>query len=295
MFFVYLIFCSLFLFGLVFIVANVFIFNLSDDNFIHRFFKYNFGIGFYTQLTTSWLLFLRKIRPEEKAYLERNFPYYLHLKERRKKEFLFRFSKFMQSKDFIPVNMTHIPDTVKYYIGATATQVAFGLDSFVYPTFSTIYVHPQSIANTGFIFPVEGLTSMNGYVHFSMEAIEKGRSIADDGENVVVHETAHMLQMEDYGGDREENNFLDEQVFRVWLKLAVKKQRVIERGLNELLPESAAYDISEMFAVSLEHFFERPYLFQQRLPTKYKALCVLLNQDPMNVNDPLRFRNKGFM
>lgn len=284
----------MFLFGLVFIITNAFIFNLSNDNFIHRFFKYNFGIGLYTQLTTSWLLFFRKINPEERDYLERNFPYYIHLTKRKKKEFLFRFSKFIQSKDFIPVNMLYVPDSVKYYISATATQIAFGLDSFVYPTFSRIYVHPKSIDNTGFIFPVEGLTSMGGYVHFSMEAIERGRSIADDGENVVVHETAHMLQMEDFGGDMEENDFLDEQLFRIWLKMAIKKREIIQHGLNELLPEHAAYDLSEMFAVSLENFFERPEVFQQKLPKKYKALCLLLGQNPLNKNNPLMDRRKFY-
>ena len=39
----------------------------------------------------------------------------------------------------------------------------------------------------------------------------------------------------------------------------------------------------EFFAVAVEHFFEAPAEFQKELPDIYNHLCVLLNQNPLNV------------
>ena len=55
----------------------------------------------------------------------------------------------------------------------------------------------------------------------------------------------------------------------------------IRRGENNFLKSYGGINMTEMFAVCVEAFFEQPEEFQKELPKIYNTMVVLLNQDPL--------------
>jgi Mlc titration factor MtfA (ptsG expression regulator) len=55
----------------------------------------------------------------------------------------------------------------------------------------------------------------------------------------------------------------------------------MQAGEATILDPYAATNYQEFWAVSIETFFEKAHTFKKQLPELYKALCILLNQDPL--------------
>ena len=56
----------------------------------------------------------------------------------------------------------------------------------------------------------------------------------------------------------------------------------------------AETNLQEFWAESVELFFEKPFDFNSHYPNVYKALKLLLNQDPLNKTFPVIENNLSF-
>jgi len=95
----------------------------------------------------------RKLAPSHLSLLEKYFLYYQKLNHRDKSKFQKRLRYFIDSKIFLPKQMSKITDEMRILIGACAVQLTFGLPPIRLVFFKQILVYPDKY------------TSINGKVH----------------------------------------------------------------------------------------------------------------------------------
>jgi hypothetical protein len=113
------------------------------------------------------------------------------------------------------------------------------------------------------------------------------------GDNVVIHEAAHIL--DELDGTLDGCPALDEglrsdewhSVFSAALEDMQRK--VTSRKRTRIrIDEYAAESDSEFFAVASEYFFERPRLLHGEYPDVYRLLAAFYRQDPLGRGVPPR-------
>lgn len=214
--------------------------------------------------------------------LKKYFPYYSHLNPTVQKVFLGRLKQFMRVKVFIPRQMEHHP-VVNVLISATAVQLTFGLDTFAFTSFERILVYPDNYYSTIRQRFHQGEVNVPmRLIVLSARHFLAGLLDPNDGVNLGLHEMAHAFQIE--GVERGDNNFVIP--FKKWESVASYERDNIHANPNHFLRKYALENTPELFAVCIENFFERPEVFAIELPEVYNALCDLLRQNPLNLNDP---------
>ncbi|MFT5223700.1 MAG: Mlc titration factor MtfA (ptsG expression regulator) [Glaciecola sp.] len=130
-----------------------------------------------------------------------------------------------------------------------------------------------------------GQAELYGPVLLAWDAVLEGLQ-REDGENVVLHEFAHKLDMRDGSvdgtpglGDRESR--------RAWHEAATRTLRLLRVRRDPILRHYGAQNPAEFFAVATETFFERPHELREHHPALYSALEGLYLQDPASLALPV--------
>ena len=124
----------------------------------------------------------------------------------------------------------------------------------------------------------DGMAHEQGPVILSVKALNESWAYSDDGENVVLHELAHLLDYETQFADGVPS-LIDPRSTVAWQELVEKEiQRIVEG--RSILDSYGATDPTAFFAVAVETFFEQPDLMARRHPKLFAALEALFNLDP---------------
>lgn len=111
---------------------------------------------------------------------------------------------------------------------------------------------------------------------------EDGEEI--DGVNVVIHEFAHKLDMEN-GAIDGIPRLPDDMTRSTWIDAFTNAfedfQHRIDAGEDPLLDPYAATDAAEFFAVTSEAFFQAPRLLRHAYPAVYAQLKRFYRQEPL--------------
>ena len=129
----------------------------------------------------------------------------------------------------------------------------------------------------------DGMVHAQGPVVLSADAVLAGWQRAD-GSNVVLHELAHLFDLDGAGADGVPT-FLDAASSDAWRALADAEMRRARTG-RSVLRSYAAHDRAELFAVATEQFFERPARLRARHPELYDALRAVYALDPPDEAEP---------
>ncbi len=112
--------------------------------------------------------------------------------------------------------------------------------------------------------------------------------MADDGQNVVIHEFAHQLDQENGAaqgapppvwGDSQHNPQRWSAVFRAAYAQLQAEER---QGVQGLITHYGAQDPAEFFAVVSEVFFEQPGELALHYPALYRELSGYYKVDPVS-------------
>ena len=141
---------------------------------------------------------------------------------------------------------------------------------FVPDTFDEAYGDEEAGIYDGMVHP-------QGPVVLSVRATLDGWA-RDDGQNVVLHELAHLFDMDGLGADGVPV-FLDPRSAEAWTQLLRDEMRRARMG-RSVLRSYAASAPAELFAVATEQFFERPARLRNRHPELHAALVAFYNVDP---------------
>lgn len=136
----------------------------------------------------------------------------------------------------------------------------------------------------------DGMVHQQGPVVLSVRATLDGWA-RDDGQNVVLHELAHLFDMNETGADGLPD-FLDPRSADAWTRLMRDEMRRARTG-RSVLRSYAASAPAELFAVATEQFFERPARLRNRHPELHAALVAFYNLDPPD--EPAVDADESFM
>ncbi len=223
-----------------------------------------------------------RLKAENRAILEKYFPYYNQLSDKDKKFFEKRVVNFINVKTFVPRQMPKVTLEMKMFISASAIQLTFGLPNVYLSHFRYILVYPDDYYSQitkryhkGEVNPRHKaiVLSWKSYVAGYFE---------DEGLNLGLHEMAHALHLEN-AIRNEEFDFLPKEGLKKWDELALNEIEKINDGASDFFRNYAATDRFEFFAVAIENFFERPEAFFAYNSELYEALASVLNQDPVKL------------
>ena len=185
-------------------------------------------------------------------------------------------------------------DEVKVTIAAQAGRLVLGMENEYFERVMTVLVYPSDYyaeerrpgpAGTVIEGPDHRLGEAwhQGPVILSWPSVLAGGRRRNRGQNVVLHEFAHVLDMMDHAIDGVPPLDSAEQ-YRTWEQVMraeyEKLVRRAEQGRPTLLDHYGAVDEAEFFAVATECFFERPLEMAERHPQLYQVLRGFYRQDP---------------
>ena len=206
------------------------------------------------------------------------FTYYRALNETDRKKFMLRLSEFMHSKDFTGGEGLEVTEEMKVLISASATQLMFGLNNYTLDYFSTIRIYPGIFFSKLMNVHMKGGASQGGVLFLSWKDFKLGYKYEHDMINLGLHELAHALKIEAERGEGFGMNF-----FASFQEFEERYEAMLVAVRNGEIPFLRKYggtNSQEFWAVCIEHFFEAPQEFSEKLPGLYNDISGLLRQDP---------------
>ncbi len=215
--------------------------------------------------------------------LLKHHPYYFHLDPKLKLIFILRLQYFLQQKVFI-IHDTKGFKEMPILVSASAVQITMGLKYFSLPWFQYIQIHPDAYFAKDSFRLLAGNVEGNS-ITIAWKYLMEGYTNSNDGSNVGLHEMAHALYYQFIHADK------------------VKKKRfvqcfdaIVADGLeiyyagkqpDGLFTEDAYKNLHEIWAVSIELFFEKPKDLLQHYPDLFDTISDLLRQDSRHASWPV--------
>lgn len=186
-----------------------------------------------------------------------------------------------------------LTDEIRVTIAAQAALLTLARERPDYPKVESILVYPTAYVipsreMRGHIVterrtPVEGEAAILGTVVLSWEDALAGGRRRGDGHNVVFHEFAHQLDMQDGAADGVPYLDTQEQIANwsaVFMGEFQALTSAVANGEGTFLDPYGATNAAEFFAVATESFFERAGAMASFHPKLYEALRGFYRQDP---------------
>ncbi len=184
-----------------------------------------------------------------------------------------------------------LTDRMRVVIGLQAARLLLGLDPDIdwYAKLTTIVVHrsvlrfdrvepgPAGTEECGVIH-LSGQTAYRGPVVISWDAASRNARHPARGQDVVLHEFAHVLDMAD--GVVDGTPPLPDELLDRWVEVCTDAFDRLGRDDSEVLDDYGAQDAGEFFAVATEAFFTRPVDLHCAEPDLYDVLRRFYGQDP---------------
>jgi Mlc titration factor MtfA (ptsG expression regulator) len=184
-----------------------------------------------------------------------------------------------------------VTDEMKVVVSAQAALLTLGLGLEWLDDVSSIILHAStillrgehagSIPGTRTNEPVAllGEAHFRGPVLIAWDAARYQAGHPRTGQNVIIHEFAHHLDMA--GGMIDGTPPMDDALRERWIDVCTAEYATA-RGFHTdtVLRDYAATDPGEFFAVATEVFFTRPVALRDAKPALYGVLAEFFRQDP---------------
>lgn len=214
--------------------------------------------------------------------------YYKRLTPEERKRFEWRVYYFITSteiefRQFRGQLINH--NAARYLIASCATQLALFLSDDCYEAFHKIIIYPDKYYSplTGNYHKGE-TNPAAGYIVLSWNSLNSGFANNSDGINLLMHELAHALWLENKLFNYRTFDFEALEAYEVMA--AVTMAEMQETPHEHFFRRYALTNEEEFFAVAVENFFERPVQFKATLPDLYITLVDLFKQDPIKLYAP---------
>lgn len=250
----------------------------------------------------SWLRARRRRKllatpfPEEwLAYVERNVWQYAGLRPEEQARLRDVLRVLVVEKNWEGCRGLVLTDEMKVTIAAQASLLLLGLEHDYYPRVLSILVNPagfvprnSTTGPDGVVRPEAGRLGeawYRGPVVLSWASIRPRKRSAEHSFNLVIHEFAHQLDMEDREIDGTPPLETAEQYRRWQQVMRGEHQKLVKaaaHGDPTFLDTYGASDPAEFFAVASESFFEAPAGLLERHAELYAILKDFYRQDPAN-------------
>lgn len=238
-----------------------------------------------------------RARPLPEAWeevLERRVAHWRLLGGEDRRELAEHIQVFITEKRFEGCGGLELNDEVRVTIAAQACLLLLHRETDYFPGVLSIVVYPSAYwaprARTRPGGAVEGAVELRqgeswreGAVVLAWDRVAEAARGASSGENVVVHEFAHQLDVESGAADgapllsgASQRRAWSESFSRAYCDL----RDALARGRPTPLDAYAATSPAEFFAVVTEAFFEQPKTLVRCHPALYAHLAAYFAQEP---------------
>jgi Mlc titration factor MtfA (ptsG expression regulator) len=203
-------------------------------------------------------------------------------------------AQLIATRRWEPANGFEITPPMQRLIAAQACLLVLeigGLD--LYRHVSTVLVHPTTVVlegqrstGTGGLmssdpYPILGQAAFDGPTVLAWDAVKFEARHPARGQNVVIHEFAHKLDMLD-GLIDGTPPLLEGPARARWVEVCTREYKNLLRGrsTSRVLRDYGAENPGEFFAVATEAFFSVPQRMSAELSDLYEVLRDLYRQDP---------------
>ncbi|HOU55705.1 MAG TPA: zinc-dependent peptidase [Smithellaceae bacterium] len=234
---------------------------------------------------------------EWEAIIRKNMAHYKLLDEDEQRRLRERIAVFMAEKNWEGCGGLELTDEIRVTVSAMACLLILNLPRQDYENVESILVYPSerilpeqkigffetALAPLETPGPISGQAFEQGPILLVWDAVHESIRYAGYGYNVVYHEFAHKLDMQDGVADGTPR-LRDRAEYRDWVKTCSREYKKllknVERGKRTFLDEYGAKDEAEFFAVATEHFFDQPLGMKRAVPELYRVLKNFYRQDP---------------
>jgi len=214
-------------------------------------------------------------------WLRSHVPFYAGLSSASRARFERDVQLFMSDQTFEAVDGAELTELLKLSVSAGAALMLHGRPDWAFSNLRTFLFYPdrfdEDYYNTRDA-AFDGMAHSHGPIIFSVRAVKDGWAHSADGNNVVLHELAHLFDF-DQAAVEGAPSLMDPGSVDAWMELVRREMRLVRRDQSMLRPY-AATNPAEFFAVSVENFFERPRAMAIRHSELFQALVAFFNLDP---------------
>jgi len=229
------------------------------------------------------------------ALLERNVAVYRRLSPPQQRKLVDALRIIVAERRFVGCKGLVVTDEIKVTIAAQAALLLLGEEGYYFDRVTSFLIYPYKM-----VLPAHGVRPSSdeddfdervilgqafqqGEIILSWPDVLSGGRVADDGENVVLHELAHHLDGLDgqMGGsppglarDRQDH------FHRVFDEALQQLRRDLADGYDTVLLPAAAESTTELFAYGTECYFERPHDLREQFPELFACLREFYKVDP---------------
>ena len=168
---------------------------------------------------------------------------------------------------------------MKLLISSTAVMLTFGMRRYLYSEFDNIIIYPKNYFSKITNRRHKGETNPRyRTIVFSWDDFMEGIKVEDDNLNLGLHELTHALH---FTALKRKNfssiNFINKfnNLLEILKDLELQR-KVVKSGYIRSYGFKNQY---EFLSVLVEHFFETPEEFSEKLPEIYKIVSQMLNLD----------------
>jgi MtfA peptidase len=218
--------------------------------------------------------------------IQRNVPLYQKMPVDLQAHFQEMTMRFVEHKKFVPCGgLDEITEEMKVTIAANSALLVLNRPMrYPFHHVYSVLIYPTSFFNSkeeeGEL--MNGEAWPTGSVVVAWDEVKKSARDLRDGKNLVVHEFAHQLDLEDGAADG--IPLIDRLQHRTWAKvLTAEFQKLHEdaiKGKRTVMDKYGADDPAEFFAVATEAFFARSTLMLKDHPELYEQLRLYYRVDP---------------
>lgn len=239
--------------------------------------------------------FAERPAPEAwRAIIERNVRQYAQLDDARRGKLIRLVKIFVHEKYWEGCNGLTITEEIQVTIAGHACLLLLGFEGEVFNRLSTVLVYPDAYVAKSVEHQPGGVVRESldlrlgeawtrGPVIISWDDVNTAEYVGRRGHNVVLHEFAHVLDMQDGGADGTPVLESDEQ-YDDWVAvMTAEYNRLVHDSAHRkatLLDQYGATNSAEFFAVATECFFERPQETAAHHSRLYDVLRRFYRQDP---------------
>ncbi len=251
------------------------------------------GVGLRRPLR-RWRVARASMPAAWRRWLRRHVPLYTCLDAEGRARFERDVQFFIDEHTFEGVDGVAVTDELRLGVAAGAALLLHGRPDWELGGTSSILFYPDAFDDdyyAGDYADFDGMAHEQGPVLLSAHAVRESWADPGDGNNVVLHELAHLFDFKNAGADGIPS-LMDPASEAAWQQLVRREMRRIRHG-RSLLREYAATAPSEFFAVAVEVFFEQPDAMAAEHPELFDAMQAFFNLDPRGEQEGVGAPERG--
>lgn len=228
-----------------------------------------------------WRLSRQDLSVERRQWFRAHVPLYKKLDEEGRAHFDRDVQFVLDEYSFEGVRGVTVTDSLRLSVAAGVAVLLHGRPSWELPGSRSVLFYPERFDETyheNLTASYDGMAHQQGPIILTVAAVEQSWEEPGDGNNVVLHELAHLFDFDNEGADGVPS-LVNPVSAPDWQSLVQEEMRRVEQGRSILRPYAAEAP-SEFFAVAVEYFFEQPERMARHHDELFRALVSFFRVDP---------------